>query len=235
LSNPEIPQLPINPSKLKREFYTRPLITVAKELLGKIFIVSLHSTSNAIKEVYSHSSKLLSYIQTQISQTSLAGKIVEVEAYDGSIDQAAHTFIGKTKRNEIMFQQGGYLYVYFTYGVHFCANIVTGNEEQGTAVLIRAVEPLWGIDVMTKNRYGRDLKNAKEKLNLTNGPGKLCKAFNINRDHYGADLNGNQIFIIDQPLVENKNIIVTTRIGITKSVDLPWRFYIKDNPWVSAK
>jgi DNA-3-methyladenine glycosylase len=206
LSNPVVPSFLKHSNKLKREFYTRPLITVAKELLGKILV-----------------------------KTNLAGKIVEVEAYDGSIDQAAHTFIGRTKRNEIMFGQGGYLYVYFTYGVHFCSNVVTGNEGQGTAVLIRALEPVFGIEEMIINRFGRDLKNEKEKLNLTNGPGKICQAFKINRDHWGADLTGNEIFIIDQPIVENKNIIVTKRIGISKSVDLPWRFYIKDNPWVSRK
>jgi DNA-3-methyladenine glycosylase len=206
LSNPVVPSFLKHSNKLKREFYTRPLITVAKELLGKILV-----------------------------KTNLAGKIVEVEAYDGSIDQAAHTFIGRTKRNEIMFGQGGYLYVYFTYGVHFCSNVVTGNEGQGTAVLIRALEPVFGIEEMIINRFGRDLKNEKEKLNLTNGPGKICQAFKINRDHWGADLTGNEIFIIDQPTVDNKNIIVTKRIGISKSVDLPWRFYIKDNPWVSGK
>jgi DNA-3-methyladenine glycosylase len=134
-----------------------------------------------------------------------------------------------------MFCQGGYLYVYFTYGVHFCANIVTGKEGQGTAVLIRALQPLLGIEQMITNRYVRGLKNEKEKLNLTNGPGKICKAFSINRDHYGADLTGNEIYLINQPVVQNKDIIITKRIGISKSVDLPWRFYIKDNPWVSAK
>src|ERR1039458_2512412 len=91
------------PEKSKIKFSTRPLITVAKELLGKILVLP----------------------PSQTSQTFLAGKIVEVEAYDGSVDQAAHTFIGRTKRNEIMFRQGGYLYVYFTYGVHFCSNVVT--------------------------------------------------------------------------------------------------------------
>ena len=171
----------------------------------------------------------------QNSYTYLAGRIVEVEAYDGSIDQAAHTFIGRTKRNEIMFGQGGYLYVYFTYGVHFCSNVVTGKEGQGTAVLIRALEPISGIEEMIKNRFGRDLKNEKEKLNLTNGPGKICQAFNINREHYGADLTGSQIFIIDQSTVKSKDIITAKRIGISKSVDLPWRFYIKNNPWVSVK
>jgi DNA-3-methyladenine glycosylase len=220
LSNPVVPSFLKHAHKLKREFYTRPLITVAKELLGKILVKKEDTLISA---------------KTQTSNAFLAGRIVEVEAYDGSVDQAAHTFIGKTKRNEIMFQEGGYLYVYFTYGVHFCSNVVTGKAGQGTAVLIRALEPVSGIEEMIKNRFRRDLKNEKEKLNLTNGPGKICQAFKINRDHYGADLTGNEIFIIDQPAVNNKDIIVTKRIGISKSVDLPWRFYIKDNPWVSRK
>ena len=220
LSNPVVPSFLKHYHILKREFYTRPLITVAKELLGKILVKPV---SDLITP------------DSQNSYTYLAGRIVEVEAYDGSIDQAAHTFIGRTKRNEIMFGQGGYLYVYFTYGVHFCSNVVTGKEGQGTAVLIRALEPLSGIEEMIKNRFGRDLKNEKEKLNLTNGPGKICQAFNINREHYGADLTGSQIFIIDQSTVKSKDIITAKRIGISKSVDLPWRFYIKNNPWVSVK
>jgi DNA-3-methyladenine glycosylase len=242
LSNPDFPSFLNHPDKLKREFYTRPLITVAKELLGKILVKTENvpapsqlTTSNSLITSDVLQAITLNAPKQQTSPAFLAGKIVEVEAYNGSVDQAAHTFIGKTKRNEIMFHQGGYLYVYFTYGVHFCANVVTGKEGQGTAVLIRAIQPLIGIDVMITNRYGRDLKNEKEKLNLTNGPGKICQALRINQDHYGADLTGNEILIIDQPKVDNKNIIVTKRIGISKSVDLPWRFYIKDNPWVSAK
>jgi DNA-3-methyladenine glycosylase len=235
LSNPDVPSFLNHPVILKREFYTRPVLTVAKELLGKIFVVSLpHAPAVSVTSCDPSTG---SFIKSplRISHSSLAGKIVEVEAYNGSVDQAAHTFIGRTKRNEIMFRQGGYLYVYFTYGVHFCANVVTGIEGKGTAVLIRALEPLLGIEQMIKNRYSRDLKNEKEKLNLTNGPGKICKALNINRDHYGADLTGNQIFIIDQPVVNKKNIVVSKRIGISKSIDLPWRFYIKGNPWVSVK
>ena len=235
MSNPDVPSFLKHFVKLKREFYTRPVLTVAKELLGKIFVVSLPNTYDAPFTPGAPSAIPLTKSQLLVSHTSLAGKIVEVEAYDGSIDQAAHTFIGRTKRNEIMFRPGGYLYVYFTYGAHFCANIVTGIEGHGTAVLIRALEPLFGIEQMILNRYSRDLKNEKEKLNLTNGPGKICKALNINRDHYGADLTCNQIFIINQPVVDKKNIIVSKRIGISKSIDLPWRFYIKDNPWVSVK
>ncbi len=196
--------------KLNRHFYTRELLTVARELLGKILVKR----------------------DEGITQS---GKIVEVEAYDGSVDQAAHTYIGKTKRNEIMFELGGYLYVYFTYGAHYCCNVVTGKKGKGTAVLIRAIEPLQGINTMIKNRYGRSLLNEKEKYNLTNGPGKVCQALSISQKHYGADLIGNEIFLLHQPALKDGQIVISKRIGIKKSVDLQWRFYIKDNPYVSKK
>jgi DNA-3-methyladenine glycosylase len=196
--------------KLKKSFYTRNVLIVAKELLGKIIVKR-------------DGSKILS------------GRIAEVEAYDGSIDQAAHTFRGKTERNKIMFGAGGFLYVYFTYGNHYCCNIVTGEEGSGTAVLIRAVEPLTGIDIMIKNRFGRDLLNEKEKFNLTSGPGKLCRAFAITMDHYGTDLTGDDIYILNSPKIKPEEIVVSRRIGIIKSVDLPWRFYIEENPYVSKK
>ncbi len=196
--------------KLNRSFYTRDVLAVAKDLLGKIVVKK-------------DGSKFIS------------GKIVEVEAYDGSVDQAAHTFLGVTKRNKIMFGEGGFLYVYFTYGNHYCCNVVTGKEGSGTAVLIRAVEPISGIDLMIKNRFGRSLLNEKEKFNLTSGPGKVCKAFAITMDHYGIDLTGNEIYFLDSPKIKIKDIVAAKRIGIIKSVDLPWRFYIKDNPYVSKK
>lgn len=196
--------------KLSKQFYTRNLLTVARELPGKILV-------------------------KKYGKTFLAGKIVEVEAYDGMIDEAAHTFTGKTKRNEIMFNDGGYFYVYFTYGAHFCCNIVTGKKDHGTAVLIRAVEPLAGIKKMSLNRYNKITLTEKEKLNLTSGPGKVCEAFGITKEHYGLDLTGDKIFLLDRPKLKKSEIVVTKRIGIKKSVDLPWRFYIKDNPYVSRK
>ncbi len=196
--------------KLERNFYTRELLTVARNLLGKILV-------KKDKDII------------------ISGKIVEVEAYDGSIDEAAHTFIGKTKRNEIMFGIGGFFYVYFTYGAHFCCNVVTGKIGQGTAVLIRAIEPIKGEDIMIKNRFKRDLVNEKEKYNLTNGPGKICQAMSINKNHYGLDLTGNKVYLLDAPEIKEDDIIITKRIGIKKSVDLPWRFYIKDNPYVSKR
>lgn len=196
--------------KLKRNFYTRDLLLVARELLGKILV-----KENG-KEI-------------------LSGKIVEVEAYDGDTDEAAHTFIGKTKRNEVMFGEGGFLYVYFTYGAHFCCNVVTGIEGKGTAALIRAVEPAEGVEKMITNRFGRKLINEKEKHNLTNGPGKVCQAFKINKEHYGIDLTGNEIYLLNRPKLKDEEIVVTQRVGIKKSVHFPWRFYIKDNPYVSRK
>jgi DNA-3-methyladenine glycosylase len=195
---------------LPRKFYTREVKVVAKDLLGKILV---KKDGNSI----------------------LAGKIVEVEAYDGKIDRAAHTFIGKTKRNQIMFNEGGYFYVYFTYGTHYCCNVVTGKKDHGTAVLIRAIEPVKGVKKMIENRYGRDLLNEKERFNLTSGPGKVCRAMGINKSHYGADLTDGTIFILDSQKVQNNMIVVTKRVGIKKSIELPWRFYIKDNPYVSKK
>ena len=200
----------LNSKKLPRKFYTRVVKTVAKDLLGKILVKKEGSSI-------------------------LAGRIVEVEAYDGNIDEAAHTFIGKTTRNEIMFNEGGYFYVYFTYGAHFCCNVVTGKKDHGTAVLIRAIEPIKGINKMIKNRFGRKLLNEKERFNLTSGPGKVCQAMGINRSHYGADLTLDKIFIIDAPKLKKNMMVVTKRVGIKKSVNLPWRFYIKENPYVSRK
>jgi DNA-3-methyladenine glycosylase len=197
--------------KLKRSFYTRDVLIVARDLLGKI-------------------------LTREKNGTILKGRIVEVEAYDGRTDQAAHTYIGRTKRNEIMFNKGGYFYVYFTYGVHFCCNVVTGTEGEGTAVLIRAIEPLEGIEQMVLNRYGRlTVRNEKELYNLTSGPGKICQAFGIDRKDYGLDLTKDEIFLLDAAGIPDSEVIVTRRIGIKKSEELPWRFYIKDNPFISGK
>ena len=196
--------------KLSKSFYKRDLLTVAKELLGKVLI-------------------------KKNPKNLLAANIVEVEAYNGEIDKAAHTYSGRTERNKVMFNEGGFLYVYLSYGVHHCCNIVTGFEEKGTAVLIRAVEPLKGLDMMIKNRFSRKLKNDMEIINLTSGPGKVCKALGINKDHSGIDLTGDKIFLLDQPKVKASEIGISKRIGITKSINYPWRFYIKENKFLSRK
>ena len=196
--------------KLNANFYRRELLTVAKDLLGKIFMKT-------------------------DGKNIIAGKIVEVEAYHGDFDEAAHSYRGITKRTRIMFEPGGYLYVYFTYGVHYCCNVVTGKKGQGTAVLIRAIEPISGFDKMIKNRFARKLRSEKEILNLTSGPGKICKAFGIDKSHSGIDLTGDRIFILNSKKIKQQDIGISRRIGITKSVDLPWRFFIKDNPYLSGK
>jgi DNA-3-methyladenine glycosylase len=152
--------------KLKKDFYKRNVLLVARELLGKIFVYN-----NLNLEV------------------KLSAKIVEVEAYNGRIDEAAHTFNGKTERNKIMFEEGGFLYVYFTYGIHFCSNIVTGKKDEGTAVLLRAMEPISGSEEFGKRRFNKKKLNEKEKINLLNGPAKICQAFNIDRNQNGTDLN----------------------------------------------
>jgi DNA-3-methyladenine glycosylase len=163
----------------------------------------------------------------------LIGKIVEVEAYCKK-DPASHAFRGKTKRNDVMFWEGGHLYVYFTYGMHFCANIVSGKEGDGEAVLIRAVEPLTGIEVMTKNRFPHfQSLNHKSFINLTNGPAKFCKAFGLARQENGLDLLESEISITDGKPIPSNNITRSSRIGIHHAVEKKWRFFIKGNPWVS--
>ncbi|MBN1637948.1 MAG: DNA-3-methyladenine glycosylase [Ignavibacteriales bacterium] len=196
-------------NKLPREFYKKDVLTIAKNILGKLLV-------KIDKE------------------NQIVCKIVEVEAYDGIDDEASHSFKGMTNRNKVMFGRAGFLYVYFTYGIHFCANVVTGEEGTGAAVLLRALEPIIGWDVLAMNRYKRKVISEKDKIGLTNGPGKICQALDINRKDNGIDLTEDNIFIAN---VKNENISVcqSTRIGIKKSVDLPWRFYIKHNPYVSKK
>ena len=196
--------------KLSAHFYRRELLTVAKDLLGKIFVKS-------------------------DGKNFLSGKIVEVEAYHGDFDEAAHSYKGLTKRTQIMFEHGGYLYVYFTYGVHYCCNVVTGKKGQGTAVLIRGIEPLTGIQRMTRNRFGSKNSSRREIFNLTSGPGKICQAFGIDRSHSGIDLTGDKIHILDSEKIKPNEIGISRRIGISKSVELPWRFFIKNNPYLSRK
>lgn len=200
----------LSQNKLTQKFYSRNVLTVAKELLGKILVV-------------------------KYGGKTLSGKIVEVEAYDGSCDEAAHTYIGKTKRNAVMFEPGGILYVYFTYGMYHCSNVVTGKKNERTAVLLRALEPINGSEDMALNRFGEINISDKQKLNLTSGPGKLCMALGIDKSHNGTSLIEDKIYILNNRKIRDDKIVATTRIGISKSKELPWRFYIKDNPFVSKK
>ncbi len=144
------------------------------------------------------------------------GRIVEVEAYRED-DPASHTFRGRTERNAVMFGPAGHLYVYFSYGMHHCANVVTGPEGVGAAVLLRAVEPVAGLDLMSSRRSGR--------RQLADGPGKLCQAFGIDRTHDGTDLlSGLGVGLYDDGVPSPSDPRVGPRVGITKAVDVPWRW-----------
>ncbi len=158
----------------------------------------------------------------------MRARIVETEAYDQT-DAASHSYRPATQRTQVMFDKPGHLYVYFTYGMHYCCNVVVGPKGYGAAVLIRAVEPLGGQQIMASLRRGRS------GYELTNGPAKLCQALDINKSLNGHYLKDSPLkLIIGNPLLANQ-IVQTTRIGITQAKDVPWRFYIKDNPYVSKQ
>jgi DNA-3-methyladenine glycosylase len=158
--------------------------------------------------------------------TRVSGRIVETEAYHQS-DAASHSYKGKTRRTEIMFGPPGFAYVYFTYGMHYCVNVVTGPEGEGSAVLIRAIEPVEGIERMRANRGGL------ETIQLTNGPAKLCQALQIDKQLNGHDLHTLPLQLRVQPPIDASEIVTTTRIGITKDAHRPWRFYVAGNPFIS--
>lgn len=163
----------------------------------------------------------------QIDGRRTTVKIVETEAYHQS-DAASHSYRGQTPRTSVMFGPPGHLYVYFTYGMHYCCNIVTGPIGEGSAVLIRAVEPLSGADLLTVNRPGFD------NYSLTNGPAKLCQALLIDKHLNGHDLAKAPLRLkINAPVAANQ-IVQTTRVGISRAQAVRWRFYIKANPYVSV-
>lgn len=168
-----------------------------------------------------------SLLVRRIDDQEVIVKIVETEAYH-ELDAASHTYHGKTARNGVMYGPPGYLYVYFTYGMHYCANIVCGPAGKGSAVLIRAVEPIKGREIIAMNRPENG-----QGINLSNGPAKLCQALRID-----MQLNGH--FLLDPPLileltspVAREQIIATPRVGISKAKDDLLRFYIRDNIYVS--
>lgn len=159
------------------------------------------------------------------------GKIVEVEAYVGSKDAACHAYNNKcTSRTKVMFGQGGYAYVYLIYGIYYCMNIVTNKENYPEAVLIRAIEPIDGLDLM-KRRRGTD-----KLLNLCSGPGKLCAAMGITKIQNGMDLCGENLYLLSGETIDPECIVSTPRINIDyakEAKDYLWRFIIKNNPFVS--
>lgn len=155
------------------------------------------------------------------------GRIVEVEAYAGD-DPASHAFRGRTARNAAMFGPAGHLYVYFTYGMHWCANAVCGHEGEGTAVLLRALEPLAGLERMRQAR-----PRARSERDLCSGPAKLAQALGITGTHDGVDLASGVVRILDDGVPPPGDPVVTPRIGITRAADVPWRWYVRGNPHVS--
>jgi DNA-3-methyladenine glycosylase len=157
---------------------------------------------------------------------TLIGRIVETEAYDQT-DLASHSYMGKTERTAVMFGPAGFLYVYFTYGMHYCCNVVVGTEGEGAAVLIRGIEPVEGREFMQAHRGNQ------RGHNITNGPAKLCQALRIDTSMNGHSLLEGPLRIIEQPPLSKNSIVQTTRIGISQAIDVPWRFYEKGNPFVS--
>lgn len=197
---------------LYRNFYERDTLIVAKELLGK-------------------------YIVKKTDNKNLIGMIVETEAYIGPIDKASHSYnYRRTERNEAMYGPAGYAYVYMIYGKNYCLNIVTEEVEKPCAVLIRAIEPISGLDEMARNRYNKEFTelNNKEIINLTNGPSKLCSALKIDKSNNGDDICSEKFYITEGK--SGFEIKESKRINIDyaeEAKDFLWRFYIKGNKFVS--
>ena len=192
--------------KLTREFYQRSALEVAPELLGKTLV---HKGGESVA----------------------AGIIVETEAYVGPEDKGAHSCGGvPTERTAVMYGEGGFAYVYLIYGMYSCFNVVANAKDKPEAVLIRAIEPIEGINLMKTRRKTDNL------YNLCSGPGKLCQALGITRFDSGADLCGDEIYILDKPLPENTEIRVSPRINIDYAEeyrDVLWRFFLADNRFTS--
>lgn len=194
--------------KLAKKFYTRDdTVAVTRELLGKLLVVP------------------------DVKGRRVSGMIVETEAYLGTRDRAAHSFGGRrTARNDVTYGVGGHAYVFFVYGMYYQLNIVCGKVDSPHVVLIRAVEPVEGIEIM------RERRGEMKDRNLTSGPGKLCIAMNIDRSLNGADLCGYKIWIEDHRRLTDDQIAVGSRIGIDYAGDdahLPLRFWVRENEFVS--
>jgi DNA-3-methyladenine glycosylase len=161
------------------------------------------------------------------SEGTAAGIIVETESYHET-DEASHSYKYRSGRSKVMFGPPGHVYVYFTYGMHWCFNVVAEKEGVGAAVLIRALEPTQGIELMRKRR-------AKENIHdLCSGPAKLVQALGITKADYGKLLYGGNLYVM-KPRLKNVRISFGPRIGISKAKDKPWRFWIKDNPFISKQ
>jgi DNA-3-methyladenine glycosylase len=187
---------------MPRSFYARPSPAVARDLLGHLLL-------------------------RRLPEGFVAGRIVECEAYEEG-DPASHSFRGLTERTAVMFGPPGHLYVYFTYGMHFCMNLVTGGDGEGSAVLLRAVEPTEGVEIMQRRRGVSNVRI------LCAGPGRLTQAYGITRADNGMDLvSGGDLFVVDGETIADRGIGVGRRIGISVATEKPWRFYVIDSPFVS--
>jgi DNA-3-methyladenine glycosylase len=185
-------------------FYARETELVARELLGAT-------------------------LECTVRGTRCSGRIVETEAYTGEEDLACHAAAGRTARTEILYGPPGRAYVYFIYGMHWCVNAVTRRAGLPSAVLIRALEPLEGIETMRRRRHGR------RDSELTNGPGKLCEALGITGPrHNGVSLRSSGLRILAGPPVQDADVAVTRRIGISKAVEEPLRWIVRSNRYVSG-
>jgi DNA-3-methyladenine glycosylase len=196
--------------KLGVQFYLQnDVVQIAKDLVGKVLV-------------------------TEWNGEKTSGRIVETEAYHGEVDKASHAFRGKTRRTEVMFGAGGKAYVYLCYGIHQMFNIVTNVEGRPHAILIRAVEPIEGIDIMMARTGKKVLDNT-----LTRGPGNVGKAFGFHTSQCGFSLVSDELYILDDGFsVSEKNLGISPRIGVAyagEDAHLPYRFYIKGNPYVSGK
>lgn len=188
---------------LPRSFYDREVTVVARDLLGRILVRRLPDGRR------------------------LAVRLVEVEAYAPD-DPASHSYRGPTERNRTMFGPPGRLYVYFTYGMHHCLNVVTGPPGVGAAVLLRAAEPLEGLEAMAERRGTRDPRL------LCSGPGRLAQALDLTREHDGLDLvRGPDVQLLAGEPVPDERVVVTTRVGINHGTERPWRFVVAGDPFVS--
>lgn len=189
--------------KLPRRFYERPAVVVARDLLGMTLV-------------------------RKSGQELLRGRLVEVEAYRGETDPGSHAYRGPTPRTAVMFGTPGHLYVYFTYGMHYCVNVVTDETGVAGAVLLRALEPLLGIERMRMRRGNRPITE------LCNGPGKLCQALDIGREQNGLDLQGGEVWIEDDGY-EAVEVGASARIGLSQGRELPLRFFLVGSPYLSRR
>ena len=203
MSAPAIAPVKVKPGRpFAAGFYDRATEIVARELLGAV-------------------------LEHRTAEGSVRGRIVETEAYLGPDDPACHAAAGLTERTRILHGPPGHAYVYFIYGMHWCFNAVTREAGHGSAVLVRALEPLSGLALMRRRR------EIDDDVGLTSGPARLCEAFAIGRSQNGVRLDRGPLRILQGLSVPDESVLITPRIGIRKAADWPLRFLVKQNPFVS--